>query len=248
MKRHATALCVIAALTAGCTSSIETNGQVFLDTSGSATKVAQAEIYVLSEETLVNNLKSSSSAMKAEYDRLQAAHKSSSEYLAKTVALAQQAQGLAMASSISMSGPSAWPGSNAQLASSTNTMMETASRSLNTAKKQFEESEASLTGLANGSNADFFLPKAIQGATIAATSDADGKFKLSLEGGKRVAVIGKKDKLGWLVWINPKKGDQIFLTDKNLNGTQCEACVFNKTQLSSTLAFIPAAFASVQTK
>lgn len=248
MKRHATALCLIAALTVGCTSSIETNGQVFIDTSGSATKVAQAEIYVLSEETLVNNLKSSSSAMKAEYDRLQAAHKSNSEYLAKTVVLAQQAQGLAMASSISMSGPSAWPGSNAQLASSTNTMMETASRSLNTAKKQFEESEASLTGLANGSNADFFLPKAIQGATIAATSDADGKFKLSLEGGKRVAVIGKKDKLAWLVWITPKKGDQIFLTDKNLNGTQCEACVFNKTQLGLTLAFIPATFASVQTK
>ena len=153
-----------------------------------------------------------------------------------------------MASGISVSGPSPWPGSNAQLASSTNTMLEAASRSLNTAKTQYEESGASLTGLANGSNADFFLPKAIQGATIAATSDADGKFKLSLEGGKRVAVIAKKDKLAWLIWVNPKKGDQIFLTEKNLNGTQCEACVFNEAQLSSTLAFIPAAFASVQKK
>lgn len=241
MKRHAITLCLIAALTVGCTSSIETNGQVFIDTSGSATKVAQAEIYVLSEETLVNNLKSSSSTMKAEYDRLQAAHKSNSEYLAKIVAHAQEARRRSMAASI------AWPG-NAQLAALRSSLLETASRSIDTAYKQVAESKASLTGLANGSNADFFLPKAIQGATIAATSDADGKFKLSLEAGKRVAVIGKKDKLAWLIWITPKKGDQIFLTDKNLNGTLCEACVFNKTQLSSTLAFIPAAFASVQTK
>lgn len=248
MKRHATALCLTAAFTVGCTSSIETNGQVFIDTSGSATKVAQAEIYVLSEETLLNNLKSSSSAMKAEYERLHAAHMSNSEELAKTVALAQQAQGLAMASSMSMPGASAWPGSNASLASATNTMMAESSRAVNGWKQRFKESEASLNGLANGSNVDFFFPKAIQGATIAATSDADGKFKLSLEGGKRVAIIGKKDKLAWLVWVSPKKGDQIFLTDKNLNGTQCDACVFNETQLSSTLAFIPAAFASVQTK
>lgn len=248
MKIHTTALCLAAALTLGCSSSIETNGQVFMDSSGSATKVAQAEIYVVSEESLVNNLKSSVPTIKAEYERLHAAHKSNSEYLAKTVALAQQAQRLAITSSISMAGPSAWPGSNAQLASSTNTMMETASRSLTDAKKSFEESEASLTGLANGSNADFFLPKVIQGAPVAATSDADGKFKLSLDTGKRVAIIAKKDKLAWLIWVTPKKGDQIFLTNKNLNGTQCESCVFNKTQLDSALAFIPAEFSAAQAK
>lgn len=243
MKRQPILLSLVAVFVLGCSSSIETNGQVFIDTSGAATKVAQAEIYVLSEEVLVSNLKASVSAMRAEHDRLQAAHRSNSEYLAKTVALAQQAQGLAMASSISMAGPSAWPGANAQLASSTNSMMETASKSLLNAKKQFQESEAALTGLANGSNADFFLPKAIQGASVAATSDADGKFKLSLEVGKRVAIIGKKDKYAWLIWATPKKGDQIFLTDKNLNGTQCDTCVFSKAELNSTLAFIPAAFA-----
>lgn len=105
MKRQPILLSLVAVFVLGCSSSIETNGQVFIDTSGAATKVAQAEIYVLSEEVLVSNLKASVSAMRAEHDRLQAAHRSNSEYLAKTVALAQQAQGLAMASSISMAGP-----------------------------------------------------------------------------------------------------------------------------------------------
>jgi len=248
MKIRITAFFLAAALTLGCSSSIDTNGQVFMDSSGSATKVAQAEIYVISEESLVNNLKSSVPTIRAEYERLHAAHKSNSELLAKTVALAEQAQGLAMASSISMAGPSAWPNSNAHLASSTNTMMEAASRSLTSAKSTFEETEASLTGLANGSNAGFFLPKVIQGASVVATSDADGNFKISLDAGKRVAIIARKDKLAWLVWVNPKKGDQIFLTNKNLNGTQCENCVFNKAQLDSTLAFIPAAFSAAQIK
>ena len=248
MKKHAATICLAAALTVGCSSSVDTNGQVFIDTYGPATKVAQAQIYVLSEEALLNNLKSSSAGIKAEYARLHADHKFNTESLAKAVALAQQAQGLALASSAAISGGSAWPGSYAQLASSANTMMAEVSKSLSNAKTKFEESEASLTGLANGSNDDFFLPKAIQGATIAATSDADGKFKVSLEAGKRVAIISKKDKLAWLVWINPKKGDQIFLTDKNLNGTQCNECVFNKAELNSTLAFIPAAFVAAQTK
>lgn len=233
---------------AACSSSIDTNGQVFIDTSGSATKIAQAKIYVIAEEALVNNLKTSVSSMKDDYERLRAAHQSNSEYLSRTVALARQVQDIAFASRIAAAGPSAWPGSNAELASSANTVMKKATKSLTTAEEQYEESRASLAGLADGSNSEFFISKAIQGASIAATSDADGKFKLSLEGGKRVAIIGKKEKLAWLIWMNPKKGDQIFLTDENINGTQCEACVFNKTQLSSTLAFIPAAFAALQAK
>ncbi len=248
MKKHATVLCLTTALILGCSSSVETNGQVFIDSSGSATKLAQTEIYVVSEESLVNNLKSVVPAMKAEYERLHAAHKSNAEHLAKTVAFAQQAQVLAMVSSTALTLPSSTPGTDIHMASSATELIGEVSKSLTDAKEKFKESDAALTGLANGSNADFFLPKVIQGSSISATSDADGKFKLSLEAGKRVAIIAKKDKLAWLVWVNPKKGDQIFLTNKNLNGTQCETCVFNKDQLDSTLAFIPAAFSAAQTK
>lgn len=34
MKSHATALCLTASLTLGCSSTIETSGQVFMDTAG----------------------------------------------------------------------------------------------------------------------------------------------------------------------------------------------------------------------
>jgi len=258
MKRYATALFLTAALTVGCSPPLEINGQVFIDTAGSATKVAQVEIYVVSEEALVNNLKSSLTTIRAEYDRLQAVHQVNSRHLASKVALARQAQLnaiesaklqlIAIESGILLPCPIFSPDCNAQRASTTNDIIETSHNARTNARKKFEESEAALTGLANGSNADFFLPIAIQGASVAAMSDADGEFKLSLEAGKRVAIIGKKDKLVWLIWMTPKKGDQIFLTNKNLNGTQCDACVFNKSELESTMAFIPAAISSAQTK
>ena len=244
-KKLSSALFLTSALMVGCSSSIETNGQVFIDTSGSASKVALAEIYVVSEETLVNNLKTSLSSMNDDYERLRAAHHSNSELREKASGLFYEAKGGAWAAS-------RWSYSEraaaAELVAEIEAKLHTATRVYEAAQSQYDESEALLEGLANGSNSQFFLPAAIHGASLAATSDVDGNFKLSLEADKRVAIIGKKKNLTWLIWIQPKKGDQIFLTDKNLNGTQCEACVFNKAQLSSTLAFIPAAFASLQAK
>lgn len=232
----------------GCSSSFETTGQVFVDSSSGPIKIAQADIYVLSEETIINNLKSSVPKIKTEYVRLSTVHKSNYDSFKKNAAIAGQVVGLATVTGYSMMLPSTWPNNNAYLADSTNKLIEQATTSLKIAKKEFEKSEAALIGLADGSNSDFYLPKVLKGAAVVATSDADGRFTLSFDAEKRVAIVAKKDDLVWFVWINPKKGDQIFLTNKNLNGTKCDNCVFNMHQLNSSLSFISNAIAAVKSK
>ncbi|MGQ3052805.1 MAG: hypothetical protein ACT6S0_13555 [Roseateles sp.] len=237
MKIRATAYCLLTAAMTGCTPLIETNGQVFIDSSGSARKLAQVEIYVVPEDTLVKNLKAAMPAMASEFTRLKADHDSSKQSLAQAMGHAQQAQMLATASRISTS---QMP--NAGLASSAVETVQAATKSLKAANERAREAKDAVVGLATGRNAAFYVPQATQGNSIVTTSDADGKFKLSLVSGKRVAIVARKDDLSWFVYVTPNKGEQILLTEKNLNGTGCDACVFTRDQLTGPLAFIPATF------
>jgi hypothetical protein len=125
-------------------------------------------------------------------------------------------------------------------------MLEMVKTAIREAKEAFASSESKLTGLENGANNEFYVPFDIQGSNVVASSDGDGKFKLQLITDKRVAVVARKDGLSWLIWVSPRKGDQILLTEKNLNGNQYESCVFNPSQLSSSLSFIKEAFSSAR--
>ncbi|NBT48423.1 MAG: hypothetical protein EBT07_11540 [Actinobacteria bacterium] len=248
MNKFCTLAFSVAFLGSGCSSSVDTEGQVFLDKSGSVKKIAQAQIYVITEEKVIKNLRNSTEKLKTEHDKLVAQHSRNTEYLSKVAVHAAQAHGLAMAAGASMSFPSVYPGANSALASSTERMLETATTTMREAKEAFSLSESKLSGLETGSNNEFYMPFVIDGSSVAATSDGDGKFKVKLDSGKRIAIVAKKDDLAWLIWVTPKKGDQIFLTEKNLNGTQCELCVFNPTQFTSTLSFLKEAFAAAKEK
>lgn len=247
MNQYNAIILLATCLTVSCSSSIETSGQVLLDNFGGPKKIENVRIYVISEENLLNSLQSSVPEIRTEYVRLYADHQLKTEFLAQAVARGVKSQDLAFQAA-GFTAPPTWPGSDSQVISSATKMLEASTKLITNAKKSHRESEELLNGLANGSNIDFYLPKVIQNVPFVATSGADGKFMVTLDRDKRVAIIAKKDRSVWLVWVNPKKGEQILLNSNNLNGTQCETCVFNKEHLDTTLAFIPAAITEAQTK
>ena len=221
---------VFAGLVGACSSPIEVDGQVFVDSSVGATKIAQADIYVVPEQTLLQNLKALTPKMKAEYERLHALHESNSKYFEKTILLAQALQQL----ELNRSGTVAF------------SILNTATASLKGQTALFAKSKHDLDGLGTGANSGFFYADCIQGQTAKTTSDADGRFKLNVDAGERVALVARKDDFYWFLWLAPKKGEPVYLTNKNLNGSDCDACVFSPMAMKGTLSFIAEAVAAAQ--
>lgn len=68
----------------------------------------------------------------------------------------------------------------------------------------------------------------LDGAILSTESNSDGKFKISLEKGKKVVLVGVKDDLAWALWLTPDNSKPtITLTNKNLSGSGCSDCVFD---------------------
>lgn len=245
MKTSLSSLLIISALTMGCSSAIETSGQVFIDSAnGSSIKISQVDIYVVPQEVLIGNIKSSIPVLKEEYRRLHEIKEKRVESLTRDAAMAEKVAAQAAINRMALNMGMSSSISGSYLASETRSLVTKSSEMLEKSQKDYEEANSEFLGLTSGENSKFYIPVITKGISVATTSDADGKFKLTLENEKRVAIVAKKGDYNWLIWVTPKKDSQIFLTDKNINGTQCNECIFSSSQFNSTLSFIPETLAT----
>jgi hypothetical protein len=76
----------------------------------------------------------------------------------------------------------------------------------------------------------------IDGAAQTLSSANDGSFTLSLERGKRYALVAVRGTFTWALWLQADLNAQhISLSEKNMVGSNCAACIFSTDRTPKTL-------------
>ena len=208
------------ALIAGCSSSVSIEGDVFFEKDGKATKLALADIQIIPEDAFKAHIKQQLTKADAEIARMQDSIRSQEASLANIRQAAAGLYGQSMG------------GADYRSAS----LLGSASNVLASGDNKITNMKSELEGLKTGANGKFFYPTELQGEIQKVTSDADGKFKLTVAKGKRRILAATKDDKYWLIWLDPSAiNGPILLTNKNLNGTSCSECVFTVAVTPATL-------------
>jgi len=224
---HVAAAIIIAsmALLSGCSSSVSVEGDVFVEKDGKATKLALVDIQVIPEDAFKAHIKQQLTKTGAEIARIQGVMDSQEASLANLRQAAADLQGRAV--DVAAMGGTTYGSSS---------LLGQASGILASGEDKIAKMKAEIEGLKTGANGKFFYPAGLQGEIQKVTSDADGKYKLTVAKGKRSILAATKDDKYWLIWLDPSKTNgPVLLTNKNLNGTACGECVFTATATPATL-------------
>ena len=223
MKKLATVAAVFALVlgTPGCSTKTEIEGEAFLDQGSGAQKLALVSIQVVPEEQFIAHIKSQLPKAKEEATRLQDSVARATASNAEMDAIRAQGAALRAQAAAMGVGGSSIAASQAQ---------ENRSQDLDAQRAALAaQDSSSLLGLTTGANPLYFTGK-FDGAILSTETNADGKFKLNLEAGKKVVLVAVKDGLTWALWVTPDKSKAtLTLSNKNLSGTECDDCVFSKT-------------------
>jgi hypothetical protein len=215
---------IITLFLSGCSFKQDIEGEAFVDSGGTAKKLALVNIQVVPEDKFIAHIKKQLPKADEEAKRLQASILDFRQYEAK-------AQSLMLESAMIRMG-----GVSASALIDNNNAINSASAVLSEGRARASDDEAALNGLLTGSNPIYFSEK-IDGAIVSTESNSEGKFKLSLESGKKVVLVAVKDKLAWAMWVTPEKSKPtITLTNKNLSGSECTNCVFNGKETPKSIA------------
>ena len=228
MKKTIYGMFFLAFILSACTSKQDMEGEAFLDKSGGPTKLALVNIQIVTEEQFVEHIKKQYPIAKEASAKLSLQIEDFNKRLVKTQALLAQAAVLRGAVS-GMSYPMGMGGLVADNIRASNSVVDTLNESGRQLIKKASE-------LASGAS-EIYLGGKFDGAILSTTTNSEGKFKLSLASGKKVALIANKDGMTWALWITPDKTKPtIMLSNKNLAGSKCNECVFTDAISPKTLA------------
>ena len=224
-------LALFALLGSGCSSKQDIDGEAFLDLGGGASKLALVEIQIVPEDQFIAHIKKQYPKAREEAVKLKASieefEKADAEFQAQE---AQSAALRATAGMYSSMGIGSVPSST--ISESISLSNRIAASMNKTGKRLTKQAFDLASGASN-----VYLAGKFDGALLATTTNADGKFKLSLDSGKKVALVAIKDDLTWALWITPDKSKPtITLSNKNLTGTRCSECVFTDKVTPKSLA------------
>lgn len=202
-------------LGAGCSSKQEIEGEAFIDLRGSASKLALVDIQIVPESQFISHIKSQLPKAEAEVQKLS---KKKSEEEAELSQLQARADSL-------IKGPSA--------------ILLMATSVVASINRNIQSLTSEIDAQSSGASLIYYTGK-IDGAIFATSTNSDGKFKLSLETGKKVALVAVKDnRLAWALWLTPSKSKPtITLSNKNLSGSNCDECIFNAKVTPKSLELV----------
>jgi len=214
-------------LGSGCSSKQDIEGEAFVDSGNGATRIALVALQVVPEDKFIAHIKKQLPKADVQTTELQTSIAKFQKLDSDAQALLGQSAMLRMQSAFMPSAGGMMDTAsalvNAQNSQSANTLQST----MEAGRKILRDEAAALNGLSTGANPLYFSDK-IDGAVLFAESNADGKFILSLEKGKKVVLVGVKDNLAWAIWLTPDKSKStVTLTNKNLSGSGCSDCVFD---------------------
>ena len=211
----------------GCSTKQDIEGEAFVDAGGSAKKLALVSIQVVPEDKFLAHIKKQLPKADEEANKLKASVSNFQKRDAEAQALIAQSSML-QRQSFMMPSMGGMLGAAGALASADNA--NAASRlaaTMSEARSRANAEAEALAGIDTGANPVYFSDK-IDGAIFSTESNSEGKFKVSLESGKKVVLVAVKDNLTWVLWLTPDKSKPtITLTNKNLSGAGCNECVFN---------------------
>lgn len=213
----------ILAFITGCSSSVSLDGEAFIDSKGGATKLALVEIQVVPVDKFVSHIKKQIPMADAEATKL-------SEWIIGFKKRDAEAQAL-IAQSAMLQQQTFLLGTSrggAMIAAEGAHASRELATSMNESRSIAAKKSDDLRGISTGANKVYFAGK-IDGAVLSTSTDADGKFKLSVPAGEKVVIVAVKDDLAWALWRIPDKSQPtLTLSNKNLSGTnQCSDCVFD---------------------
>lgn len=215
-------LCAVSLV--GCSNQLGIDGEVFVENGGNASKLALVDIQIIPEEAFKAHIKQQLSKADIEENRLQEYINEQEENLARI----RQTAGDVMANTMAV-------GSYGALATSS-MLMNQASAAVSNTEKSLEESRAEIKGLKSGANSRFYYPTDLKDEIQKVTSNAEGKFTISIPKGTRSVLAAVKDDKYWIILLDPSKTKKtIALTNKNLNGTSCEECFFTQSTTPGSL-------------
>lgn len=220
-------ICSLALLSA-CSSKQDIEGEVFIENGGVGTKLTLVEIQVVPEAQFLAYIKQQLPKIEQETKKIEGdialleAGNTSLRANIDDIFVKQMAVA-------SMGGMSVMNGTN-PLINSSNETVAMAKAQVEKTNTSIYELKTNINGLTTGTNGKFFYSPTISGATQKVSTNADGKFKLSVERGAKVALVASKDNFFWYLWITPDKNTTVLtLSNKNLNGMECPECIFNRT-------------------
>lgn len=218
---------VFAFLGIGCSSKQDIEGETFIDLGGrGASKLALVDIQIVPEDKFIAHIKNKLPKAAEEAAKLKASIADFEVLDARGQALIQQSRSLQMQSSM-MASTGGMLAEAAIGAARNSGEVSSLAAQLDESRKRAQKHSKDLDGLSSGANNLYFSEK-IDGAVLTTASNVDGKFKLSLESGKKVVLVAAKEGFGWALWITPDKSKPtITLSNKNLSGSSCDDCVFN---------------------
>lgn len=222
MFRYLVTIGCVALLTA-CSNQVGIDGEIYVESNGKATKLALVDIQVIPEDVFKTHIKQQLPKADAEEKRLQ----ESVNRLEESIASIRKAAGDVMVNTMAVAGMGG--GSYGAMATSSN-LMGQAADAVGSSQKTIDEMKAKIDGLKTGANSSFYYPTNLQGDIQKVASDADGKFKINIPKGKRSVLAAAKDDKYWFILLDPSNvKNPVALTNKNMNGTACNECVFTKT-------------------
>jgi hypothetical protein len=234
-----------------CSSETIVSGQVFTTESKTTTKHAQVTIQVYDESTALDQLKLLTKSFEPhcqqaadQYIQAREQYFATAKRAKETLKQAETAINLAEINKTLSSNSSSLETSN-KLGESGTKLASTTAQFLRATRLNFVKASANLRGIANGAASEFYFQAFSKAPRAIAISDADGKFQFKIDTGKPYLIAAKRDDMYWLIWHSASEGGQpVYLTEKNMNGTECPECLFSANEMKGRLIFIKQALQS----
>lgn len=243
------AFILFSVLVSACSNESEVSGQIFTEFDGATRKLSSVEVFVFDEEDAVKRLREFVPTLKPQCQaaaenvvRSKKQFNDASERVASRANLVNAAITLNNFNEtfISSSYSARNQAATRDLVRSSSAAYDQEVADLRNYRADFVKASAQLRGIKTGANGALYSQAFASSPLLATMTDADGNFKVKVKSGKPYLIVAKKGDRHWFVSYEPKKGESstIFLTDKNLNGTDCSDCFFNKERLKKQLSFI----------
>jgi len=220
-------------LFSGCSSKVEIEGEAFVENNGVATKLANVEIQIVSEENFAKYIKSKAAGIDAEVAKINSQIESREKSIAdlnKSAQAVMEAQ-MKMASlggwNVNSLGGQYMQQQQNALSAQVSASISKSSDAVESSRRDIEKLKKSIDGLKSGKNGAYYYSDKVPEPILKVSTNSDGKFKIEASSEKRVALVASKGDNFWFIWVTPKGAKNLNLTNANSLDTNCDVCIFN---------------------